>query len=226
MHTRTAVVIGATGLIGRELVEVLCSEKRYEQVKVVTRRPFSSKYSRVVNYVLEDFASLASLKDQLHGEDYFCALGTTIKEAGSKEEFEKVDYQYPLEFAQIAQSSPRFRQYLVVTALGAKEGSPIFYNRVKGKLEESLKRLGLSSLKIFRPSLLLGKRDNARFGEEVAKVITKVISVLAVGLKRRPGAIPAKTVAQAMVIAADLNEPVVKSYSPKQMYRLVSQKGL
>ncbi|WP_421872380.1 oxidoreductase [Marinoscillum sp.] len=202
MSNNTALVIGCTGLVGRELVNVFLDTTYYSTIKLVTRRSLNLNNDRIEEIILEDFDQMEGIKDQLNANDYFCCLGTTMKIAGSKENFKKVDLDYPLQLAKIASQSSGFRQYLVVTSAGAGSGSPLFYNQVKGELEDELRRMKLSGLMIFRPSLLIGDRKEFRLGEEIAKGLSAVLSFFMVGLKRRLWSIKASDVAKSMFMIA------------------------
>lgn len=164
---KTAVVAGATGLIGRQLLDDLLSGSYYDIVKAVTRRPLESTHPKLVNIVI-DFEDLKSNAAALQADDVFCCLGTTIRQAGSQKQFRRVDFDYPVTLAKVTKAAGA-RQYMLVSALGAKASSSVFYNRVKGETEQAIREVGFDSLHIFRPSLLLGERPEHRAGEEAAK---------------------------------------------------------
>lgn len=128
---RTAVVAGATGLIGKELVQLLLNDAAYKAVTIFVRRPTGMEHPKLVEQII-DFEQLQQASVQMDGADVFCTLGTTIKKAGSQDAFRKVDYQYPLSLGQLA-SRQGARQLLLVSAIGANPSSRAFYNRVKGK---------------------------------------------------------------------------------------------
>ena len=164
---RTALVAGATGLVGSQLVTTLLEDERYETVKAITRKPLNRTHPRLENHVI-DFDVMSQYVDELKADDIFCCLGTTMKTAGSKEAFEKVDYHYPLELAKRCKELGA-TQYLLVSALGANLRASVYYNRVKGRVEEAVKLVGFESTHIFRPSLLVGPREEYRSGEAAAK---------------------------------------------------------
>lgn len=220
MAKRTALIIGATGLVGKELLELVLPKPYYEHVKVVVRKPIEKTHSKLEVIVLKDFSELATIEDKLEANDYFCTLGTTIKKAGSKKEFKKIDLEYPLKLAEVANSSPEFRNFLVVTAAGSNANSPLFYNQVKGELEERLKAMNLAGLKIFRPSLLLGDRKEFRLGEELAKLVSGFFSFFMVGMKRKLWSIQASDVAKAMYIVATETKSGVHTYDSSEMITL------
>lgn len=202
MPNNSALVIGCTGLVGRALVNVLLENTYYNSIKLVTRKPLNLSNDRIEEIIIEDFDQLGQYSDRLQANDYFCCLGTTMKQAGSKEKFKKVDLDYPLEMARIAKKSEMFRQYLIVTSAGANSNSPLFYNQVKGEVEEKLREMKLPALMIFRPSLLLGDRDEFRLGETLAKGFSAFLSFFMVGLKRRLWSIKASDVANSMFLIA------------------------
>ena len=193
----TALVAGATGLIGQELVDLLLQSDRYSEVRVLVRRPIEKQHPKLVSVVYDFDQPDAS---QVQGDDVFCCLGTTMKKAGSKEAFAKVDHEYPLQIACLAKQNGA-AQYLIVTAMGADPGSAFFYNRVKGKVEEDLKGVGFDALHIFRPSLLLGDRDEKRLGEKIGEKVMKIFDPVMLGPLRKYRAIEAAKVARAMLTA-------------------------
>lgn len=217
MSGRKALVIGATGLVGNQLVRLLLKEEAYSSVIVVSRRPHEIKDPKLVEIIVEDFDDLHKHASRMNADDFYCALGTTRKKAGSKEAFLKIDVEYPLELAKIANSQPDFKQLLVVTAVGANSSSPLFYNEAKGKLEDSLEALNLKALKIFQPSLLVGNRQEYRFFEEVAKVISAIASFFVIASKKRVGAIRDVEVAKAMIMVALQGKEGFERYKPDQM---------
>ncbi|PTX64830.1 uncharacterized protein YbjT (DUF2867 family) [Melghirimyces profundicolus] len=210
MREKTALVAGASGLVGHHLTKRLLEDPRYRQVTLLVRRRLPLEEAKLEQRVI-DFDRLDREAEGVHAEDVFCCLGTTMKKAGGKEAFRRVDYGYPLSLARHARQ-PGTRQFLVITALGADPGSGIFYNRVKGELEEALKELDLPSLHLFRPSLLLGNREEFRFGESVAARMMPALSFALRGRLKKYRAIPGKTVARAMVEAARREEPGTHVY--------------
>ncbi len=195
-----ALLAGATGLVGGECLRLLAADDAIGEVRVLARRPLppQSKGPRVKE-LRTDFADLDGHPEWFSVDWVFCALGTTMKQAGSREAFRRVDYDYPLAIAKAARAQGA-SHFLLVSAMGANALSPIFYNRVKGELEEAVQALGFASLTLARPSLLLGDRQDWRIGEEVAK---------RVGWLFPPGSRPvhASQVASALVQAA--HEPAL-----------------
>jgi len=194
MDPRTALLVGATGLIGSYLLQRLLESARYTHVVVWARRDIGKAHPKLKVEVVE----FERLDDrQVDAEDVYCCLGTTIKVAGSQEAFRRVDHDYPVALARAATKGGA-KRFLVVSALGADSASRVFYNRVKGDMEAAVRAAGVSGTYIFRPSLLSGPRAVERLGEKVGLMIGAVLGPL-LG-KYRP--IHADLVAAAMVTVA------------------------
>lgn len=189
---KTALIIGATGLIGSHLTKKILSHPSYSTIKVLVRKPLDLQHPKLEQIII-DFDNFD--KSLAVADDIFCCLGTTMKQAGSKEAFYKVDFTYPLEIAKAALKNGA-KQYLIVTAMGADETSMVYYNRVKGEIEKALTDLHYPTLLIFRPSLLLGERKESRSGEGIATVIMKTFNFL---IPNKYKAIKGETVANAML---------------------------
>ena len=162
-RNKTALVLGGTGLIGDLLTRRLVDTPIYSKVKVLIRSSLGWHHPRLQE-VLFDYDQPNGLLVQ--ADDIFCCLGTTIKKAGSKDAFRKVDYQYPVDVARLGLANGA-SQFAIVTAMGSNAESSIFYNRVKGEVERDLTQLNYPALLIFRPSLLLGNRPESRLGERI-----------------------------------------------------------
>ncbi len=218
MSNKTALIAGATGLVGKELVRLILTEDYYEKVIIISRRPLAIKDNRLQEVILEDFDKLGEHEDLFNAEHIFCCLGTTKKSAGSEEVFKKIDVDYPLEMARLSMNKPKFESYHIVTAVGSDSESALFYNQVKGEVEDELKKMDLKSLKIYQPSLLLGYRDEFRLGEEVAKILSSVLAFFVIGSRRsRYWSIHGKDVAKSMFIVAKQNQPGTEVFTPKAM---------
>lgn len=196
--TRIAVVLGATGLIGHALTEALLNEGAWDEVRVLVRRPLKLQHAKLKEVII-DWEQLGQYKEQFAGASaVFCCLGTTIKKAGSQAQFERVDLEYPLAAAALARASG-VKQFLAVSSMGASAKSRNFYSRTKGKVEEGLIASGFQGLHLFRPSLLLGEREEHRMGERVASVMMKGLDFAMIGKAAKYRAIPGATVARAMM---------------------------
>lgn len=194
-----AVVAGATGLIGTHLVESVLEKGDKNSVVVVGRRSYNPDNPRIEN-IKSDFSDLLSLslpKDSV----WFCCLGTTIKKAGSKQRFKEVDRDMVVSFAEAAYKN-NAKSFHMVSALGASTESSIFYSRVKGEAEERVLSLGLASTYIYRPSFILGDRSEFRLGEEIGKVLIKVLEPLMQGRLRKYRGIHARDIAIGMMQSA------------------------
>jgi uncharacterized protein YbjT (DUF2867 family) len=199
MGMRAAIVVGATGLTGTSLVKQLCENDEYVSVTVIARRELAFTHPKL-EIKIRNFDTLEE-KDIELAHELYCCLGTTIKKAGSREEFEKVDFEYPLTIASLAKKRG-IPHMLVITAMGANEKSPFYYNRVKGKLEHDLMEIGLQRLSIIRPSLLVGEREEFRLGEKAGEQVLKFVKPLLVGPLKRSRSIEASQVAKAMIVIA------------------------
>ena len=194
------MLLGATGLVGRECLRLLIGEPDVARVVALTRRPLvDPPASTKLQAEVVDFDQLESRGDLFAVDQIFCALGTTIKQAGSEDAFRRVDYTYPICAAKLGVEHGA-RHFLLVSAIGASSTSRVFYNRVKGQLEDALRGLAYQSVTIVRPSLLLGDRPDPRVGEEIAKMIGWLVPG-----KYRP--VQATTVAEALVRAARDDAP-------------------
>ena len=200
MAKAVAIVAGATGLVGQALVRQLAAESTWREVRALVRRALPPELAGpTVVSVQVDYARLEPPPLWAAADHVFCALGTTMRQAGSAAAFRRVDFEYPVVLARVAQAQGA-RHFLLVTALGAAPASRVFYNRVKGEVEAAITALGFRSVTIARPSLLLGQRAEPRLAEQLGKVL----GVLAPP-RWRP--VPAARVARALVDAAKRDLP-------------------
>lgn len=192
----TAIVIGATGLIGQQLVELLLSSG-YDAVKTISRRPLPLQHPKLEQSVasLEDGPEL---EEALKGDVLFCCIGTTIKKAGSQAAFTAVDHDIPVRCGRIARRNG-VSQYHLVSAIGAKAGSRNFYLRTKGNVEAALTAMGFPSLYIYRPSFLVGERKEVRFGEQLAAWLMPVFNLVLQGNAKKFRPVKGATVAETML---------------------------
>ncbi len=192
----TAVIAGASGLIGSQLLDLLLSGDDYDKVVILVRRALPLTHAKLVQIEL-DFADLEKHAAKITGHAVFCCLGSTRKKTPDLSDYRKVDHDYPLQLAQIALKNG-IQQYHLVSALGADAKSSNFYTKMKGETEEDIKKIGLPSLYIYRPALLTGDRKEHRTGERIFTAIMKVIDPLLIGALKKYKSIPAATVARAM----------------------------
>lgn len=199
MLMRSAIVVGATGLTGQELVAVLCESEEYAEITVIARRKLNFEHPKLVMKIRQ-FDQLEET-DFKFAHELYCCLGTTRKKAGSKAMFERVDLEYPVNIASIAKKCG-IPHVLVISAMGANEDSKFYYNQVKGKMEHNLIALELPQLSIFRPSLLMGNREEPRLAEKVSGVAMNTLKPLFIGPLRKYRAISASKLAKAMYTVA------------------------
>lgn len=162
-----AVIAGATGLVGHEVITRLLVDDSIEAVISVGRSSTKIESEKLREVLVKDFADLKAVEDELTGDLYFCCLGTTIKKAGSQENFRKIDHDAIVQFGSVAKNK-NARAFVLISASGANSKSNFFYNRVKGDTERDLSEMNLPSLSIFRPGLLMGSRSEFRAGEKIA----------------------------------------------------------
>jgi uncharacterized protein YbjT (DUF2867 family) len=208
---KTALIAGASGLIGSQLLPLLLASDRYAKVVAVGRRPLPIVHPRLEQRIL-DFDHLEQHRFDLIADDVYCCLGTTMRQAGSKKAFYTVDYLYVVKLA--ALTAGNFAaQLLVVSAMGADEKSRIYYNRVKGEMEQAVSQTPFRAVHLFRPSLLLGERSEQRAGERLGAALLRVLRPVLRGPLRRYRAIEAATVARAMLRAAEQNSTGIQVHT-------------
>lgn len=195
---RTVLLLGATGLVGRELLMLLLPDDDVKRVVVVARRLTGLAHAKLHEYVF-DLETMEQHPDAFEVDQIICALGSTIRQAGSQERFRSIDYGLPLRAAKLGRAKGA-RHYLLVSSAGADPDSWIFYSRVKGELERDLQSLGYPSVTIARPSVLAGTRPEQRRGEQFA---LKLGWLMPSSLKP----IDARSVARALVNAAREDQP-------------------
>jgi uncharacterized protein YbjT (DUF2867 family) len=207
---KTALVIGATGLIGRNLVFELLKNPTYTQVTVLVRRDMVIKHEKF-HQIMLDFNELDAFKDKIVANHVFCCMGSTSAKTPDKENYRRIDFDIPLKTAQIAYGNG-VESFLLVSSMGANTQSTIFYSRLKAELEEAVKSIGFKNTIILRPSLLLGNRMESRPLETVSQYLMKALNPLFVGPLKLYKAIKGETVAKALMHVA---------LSEEQGYRLI-----
>lgn len=214
-HTKIALIVGASGLVGEHLLTLLLASPRYSKVIVMVRQPLKFKHDKLEQWTV-DFENLSQHlcnddpivnKSQSNNDcneftkidHIYCTLGTTIKKAGSKQAFYRVDYDYPLAIAQHFHLHGA-SLFAIVSAIGANKSAKVFYNHVKGKIEASLTTIGYQHLGIFRPSMLTGKRNEYRLAEHIGSVFMNAFAFI---IPKKYQVIEATKVANAMIAFAD-----------------------
>ena len=199
---KTALVFGATGLVGSFLVNELAENEIYEKVKVFNRRKQHYTHNKI-SEIQVDFDKISEYIHEFKGHDAYCCLGSTLKKAGSKENFFKIDHDLPLEIAKIC-STNDVGSFIAISSIGANSGSSNYYLRTKGLMELHIQELDFDQLVFVRPSMLVGPRKEFRFGELFGKIIMAPINYLLVGKLKKYRSIHSKTVAKAMIQIANM----------------------
>lgn len=194
---RTALLAGATGLVGSHVLDELLADGTWSHVVTVGRRTTDRRHEKLEQRIL-DLSAIEAHGDLPHADDVFCCLGTTIKQAGSQDAFRRVDHDFVLGLAR-AGLRMGATQFLLVSAIGADPDARVFYSRVKGEVEAAVRALPYRAVQIFRPGLLLGRRTEFRAGERIAMSLAPIAQPLLIGPLRRYRSIRASDVARAMV---------------------------
>jgi uncharacterized protein YbjT (DUF2867 family) len=218
----TALVIGATGLVGSELVAQLLQDERFKKIKIFTRRSLNKQHPKLEEHVI-DFKYPQQWKSLVYGDVLFSSLGTTLKQAGSKGAQFKIDYTYQYQFAKAAFENG-VKQYVLVSAAYASPNSGIFYSRMKGILEKDVEKLLFENITILRPGMLTGKRKEERPGEKFGTPILNLLHRIP-GLKSlKP--ISAFTVSKAMINAVAYHPERVNQYSLLEVFKLAEMPAI
>ncbi len=210
MNQRTALLAGATGLVGGNCLQLLINDDTYERITILVRKPTAFVHPKVAEHIV-DFDRLDQYAQFIKADDVYCCLGTTIRAAGSQDAFRRVDFMYPVQLGAISARNGA-DQFLIVTALGADPRSRIFYNRIKGETEQAVSKLPFEAIHVFRPSLLLGERKEHRRGEQIGSYALKAVSTVMAGPLRKYRPIEARVVANAMIVAAQSNRSGLNIY--------------
>lgn len=200
--TKTAILLGATGLVGSELLQQLLKSDAYSEIKVFVRRSTGINHAKLTESIV-DFNRMEDWRDSIKGSDLFIAFGTTIKKAGSQDNQYKIDVTYPFEVAKAAAHNG-VKSVFLVSAMGANSNSKIFYSRMKGELDDKIKALPFERIHLYKPSLLVGTRTEFRLGEYFSYPILSILFIIPFLRKYRP--IKASIVARAMINTSLSNE--------------------
>jgi len=221
MSGQTAVVIGATGLIGSHVLEQLLNNDYFDVVRVLVRRQLDTNHPKLQQQVV-DFNDINDYTNKFGpGDIIFCCVGTTQKKVkGDKAAYYKVDHDIPVNAAMIG-AQKGFRKYLLVSAAGANAASSNFYLKLKGETENDIKQYAFESISFFRPSMLLGKRNESRSMEKVKQWAFRAASVFLYGSLKKYRPIQAKDVARAMIAQSKLNPTCVTILEYEQMMQLI-----
>jgi uncharacterized protein YbjT (DUF2867 family) len=204
----SVAILGATGLVGAECVRQFAESPRFARVIALARRPLANISSRFETRVI-DFERLEEAHEHFRVSHIVCALGTTIKKAGTQERFRRVDHDYPLAAARLGLREGA-KHFLLVSALGASARSRVFYSRVKGEVEDAIRALPYHSVTIVRPSLLLGERGEFRLGESIGKLFAAITP-------RKYKPVQASAVAATLLRAAGEDQAGVRIIESKEI---------
>lgn len=210
MKAKKALIAGATGLVGNELLHILLEAKEYETVTAIVRRPLTIQHPKL-NQVIIDFDHLEEYSKHMEVDDVFCCLGTTIKKAKTKAVMKKIDAEYPLALAKLTKKLGA-NHFLLISSMNANPRSKIWYSQMKGTLEEELANIPFETISILRPSLLLGQRREFRLGEKIGAMIFQALSFLFTGPLLKLKAIEGRQVAKAMYSIAQIKKQGVMIY--------------
>ena len=181
MH-KTAILIGATGLVGNQLLHKILLDTTFSLVKIFVRRPTGITHEKLQEKII-DFKNIERIKKEITGDVLFSCLGTTLKQAGGKAAQYEVDYTYQYQFARFAGENG-VEAYLLVSSTSANSNSMFFYSKIKGKLEDAVKKLGFKRIVILQPSVLSGERKKERFGEKIGADLVNALSKIFPFLKK------------------------------------------
>lgn len=193
-----AIVVGGTGLVGSSLIEELSNSSRYTKIITIGRKASDCKSPKILNLLVNDLSEISKIELSSKDAVFFCCLGSTIKKSRSKENFRKVDYNGVVDFARLAKKADA-KKLIVVSAKGADPRSSFFYNKTKGEAEQTIKSIGLKSVTVYRPGLLLGDREEFRFFELLSIIIVKGLKSFIRHDQLRPIVTTVNELAKAMV---------------------------
>lgn len=213
--TKTAIIVGASGLIGSKLLNLLLHNSEYEKVISLGRKKLKTKHRKLQQEII-DFENAETFNTFIEGDAFFCCLGTTQKQTPNKDDYYKIDHDYPVSMATVAAANG-VSQFHFISAIGANANSGNFYLKTKGETELDLRKAGLKSLFIYQPSLLTGRKKSKRIGEHIAAVVMKLINPLLLGGLKKYRSIAALTVAKAMFNQSLKEKKGVSVYTTEQI---------
>ena len=217
---KKAILFGASGFIGSYLLEILLQSTVYDEVTIVVRKPLNIQHPKL-KMVLADYLSLAQNKEYLVADDVFISLGTTKKKTPDEKEYYQIDHDYPVLAAQLTKSNGA-KTVCLVSAVGANANSSIFYTRTKGEAEKDVLAVDFQHTQIFRPSLIMGSRQESRPMEKAFIKIFSLVNLLLIGKLNKYKGITAKNIALAMFNAAQKPTEKVKINHYQEMRKLSS----
>lgn len=217
-----AIIIGANGLVGSELTKQILSDEAYSKVTLIARRYIDLEHEKL-DIQIVDFKNLHKDWDLFKCDDMYYCLGTTRSETPKKTDYQKIEYDYCVNIAKISHHN-KVRKFLYISSLGASPKSWFYYLKLKGEVEEQLMLIGFEYLHIFRPYVLLGKREGFRYGESVAKFFLKIFNFMMVGFLKNFKGMPAILLAKSMIHYAKQNNKGVFIHSNREIHELFPKK--
>ncbi|OIQ27745.1 MAG: nucleoside-diphosphate sugar epimerase [Bacteroidetes bacterium MedPE-SWsnd-G2] len=205
---KTAIILGATGLTGGLLLSRLLEDIEYSKVKVFGRRSCGIKHFKIEEYII-DLLELKKYKQEFTADVVFCCIGTTKAKSSDKEVYRAIDYGIPVNAAKLCQLNV-IRKFIVISAIGADPNSKVFYNRLKGEMEQAILKFKIPQTYILQPSLIVGPRDEQRLGERMAKYVLKALQPILKGPLSNYQSISAKSISSCMVYLAKYGCDTVK----------------
>ncbi|MBQ4913220.1 nucleoside-diphosphate sugar epimerase [Maribacter sp. MMG018] len=216
---KTAILLGATGLTGGILLRLLLQDDRYEKIKLFSRSSVGISHQKIEEH-LGDLMQLVQFEVDFTGDEVFCCIGTTKSKTPDKEAYRKVDYGIPVAAAELSVKNG-ISSFLVMSSMGADAKSKVFYNRLKGEMEDAVLGKHIKNTYIFRPSLIGGKREEKRLGEWVFKQLMKGVNLVLAGPLKKYRSIKPETIAKAMLMVAIKGyiKPIIES---DKIYKIAS----
>ncbi|MRT92951.1 NAD(P)H-binding protein [Ancylomarina sp. 16SWW S1-10-2] len=217
---KTALILGATGLTGKLLLNRLLADEAYDRVKVFSRRALGLEHPKLEVYI-GDLLKLDIFESDFLGDEVFCCIGTTANKTKDKEIYKQIDFGIPVSAATLSKKNG-VNSFLVISALGANAESSIFYNKTKGEMEKAVLNQHIPNTYILRPSLIKGSRDEKRIGESIGGLLASIASVFLVGKFKKYRAIKAESIASAMhqLVKSKLKTQIIESDQIEELRRL------
>ena len=214
---KTALIFGSTGLVGGNLLRLLIKDEKYKKIRVFVRSS-TSKIDPKIEVVQTDFTKLENIKSEIKGDDCFFCIGTTRKKTPNKQDYINTEYNLPLSIGKIC-SDNNVQNFTYISSLGANPKTSNLYLKNKGMAEEELRKLNFKKFIVIRPSFLIGKRKEERFGEKIGIFAMKCISPILVGDLKKYKSINAEIVAKSMINISN-SELQSGAFEPPQLLQI------